>query len=173
VQLRAAHIPGIYNVNADMLSSQTQVYLTVWCLESKVFTKISEISNFAPQIDVFATSLTTKLPIYFSPVPDDNAAGLDAFQQSWNGWDVYLFPSFPLLSQVVQKLGASTNVSASLIYPHQPRKNWYPALRSLLQPPSTRIPLSTTNLQQPHNKATHPALQSLNLHAALYRSPRS
>ena len=55
-----------------------------------------------PQVDAFATSLNTLLPLYFSPLPDEKALAVDAMSQDWTLWDLYIFPPFPLLPAVVR-----------------------------------------------------------------------
>jgi hypothetical protein len=101
-------------------------------------------------------------------VPDDKAAGLDAFNQSWDGWNLYLFPPFSLLSQVIQKLATAKQARALLVYPAQPRRVWYPVLMALEHTEPLRLPMRNTLLRQPHNQARHPRLQVLNLHAAIF-----
>ena len=54
-----------------------------------------------PLIDLFATSLNTKLPLYCSLVPDPQAVFEDAFRHPWNDLDLYTFPSFPLIGRVI------------------------------------------------------------------------
>jgi hypothetical protein len=80
--------------------------------------------------------MNAQIKIYFSPVPDEKAAGLDAFNLSWDGWSVYLFPI------------------------------WYPGLMALTHSTPLRLLLRMSLLRQPHNAMTHPRLSLLNLHAA-------
>ena len=42
-------------------------------------------------IDLFATSLNARLPVYFAPVADPQSAGTDAMMQSWDGLQAYAF----------------------------------------------------------------------------------
>ena len=42
-------------------------------------------------VDMFATKLDHKLPIYVSPVPDANAMNIDVLNISWEGLDGYAF----------------------------------------------------------------------------------
>jgi hypothetical protein len=171
VRIRAAHIPGVLNLNADILSRATKVYATEWSLDKSVFRWLCASLHCAPLIDAFATSMNKQLPVYFSPVPDIEAAGLDAFNQSWAGMSVYLFPPFSLLPQVIQKLMSSTGVVALLVFPNQPRRPWFPVLMNITHSPLICLPLRRRLLQQPHNEALHQNLAVLNLHAALFRVP--
>ena len=51
-----------------------------------------------PMVDMFATKLNHKLPIYVSPVPDANAMNIDALNISWECLDGYAFcPHWPHL----------------------------------------------------------------------------
>ena len=73
--LRARHIPGCLNVMADLLTRSTQVQSTEWPL-LLVFKQICQ-KWFTPHVDIFATRLDHKVPLYVSLVPDKNA------------WDIY------------------------------------------------------------------------------------
>jgi hypothetical protein len=166
----AAHIPGNQNLQADILSRPDKIFATEWKLDSTTFRKICQHFNFKPRIDAFATALTAQLPIYFSPVPDEGAAGLDAFAQSWDGWDMYLFPPFSLYAQVISKLRRSQGTTALIIYPQQPRKPWFPGLQALMITQPFQLPRIQHVLTQSHSKVRHPALKILNLHAVLCKS---
>ena len=77
ITLKARHIPGCLNVMADLLSRLNQVQSTEWSLHPQVFTQICQ-KWFTPHVDLFATRLNHKLPLYMSPVPDPNAWDIDA-----------------------------------------------------------------------------------------------
>ena len=72
ITLKARHIPGCLNVMADLLSRSNQVQSTEWSLHPQVFKQICH-KWFTPPVDLFATHLNHKLPLYVSPVPDPNA----------------------------------------------------------------------------------------------------
>ena len=50
-------------------------------------------------VDLFATSLNYRLPMYFSPLNDPVVAGTDAFLQSWDGLQTYAFTVQALVQQ--------------------------------------------------------------------------
>ena len=77
ITLKARHIPGCLNVMADLLSRSNQVQSTEWSLHPQVFKQICQ-KWFTPHVDLFATHLNHKLPLYVSPVPDPKAWGIDA-----------------------------------------------------------------------------------------------
>ena len=58
---------------------------------------------FAPDADLFATHLNPKLPLYVSPVPDQNAWDIDALNINWSGLTAYAYPPTALLHRVIQK----------------------------------------------------------------------
>jgi hypothetical protein len=171
VEVRAAHIPGILNIHADALSRPQQVFATEWALDRAVFRWLCASCQFAPVIDAFATAANAQLPLFYSPIPAENAMGLDAFNQSWEGWSLYMFPPFALLSQVIQKLAASVGVKALLVFPYQPRRPWFPILMSLPHSKLIQLPLRRKLLTQPHSPAVHPQLATLRLHAAVFSGP--
>ena len=57
---------------------------------------------FTPHVDLFATRLNHKLPLYVSPVPDPNAWDKDALNINWLGLTAYAYPPTALLHQVIQ-----------------------------------------------------------------------
>ena len=52
---------------------------------------------FTPHVDLFATCLNHKVPLYVSPVPDQNAWDIDALNINWSGLTAYAYPSTALL----------------------------------------------------------------------------
>ena len=69
IQIRAKHIPGNLNVLADSLSRKDRVIQTEWELNHRAFNQICHWWH-QPMVDLFATKLNHKLPMYVSPVPD-------------------------------------------------------------------------------------------------------
>ena len=72
ITLKARHIPGCLNVMADLLSRSNQVQSTEWSLHPQVFKQICQ-KWFTPHVNLFATHLNHKLPLYVSPIPDPKA----------------------------------------------------------------------------------------------------
>ena len=103
IQIRAKHIPGNLNVLADSLSRKDKVIQTEWALNHRVFNQICHCWH-QPMVDLFATKLNHKLPMYVSPVPDGRAWETDALNISWEGLDAYVFCPVALIPQVIQKM---------------------------------------------------------------------
>ena len=82
ILLRARHIQACLNVIADSLSHRDKIIQREWSLHSKIFQMICQIWH-RPMVDMFATKLKNKLPLYVSPVPDPNAMAVDALNISW------------------------------------------------------------------------------------------
>ena len=57
-----------------------------------------------PSIDLFATCLNAKLPLYCSLVPDLQAVFEDAFRHPWDDLDLYAFPPFALVGRVIARV---------------------------------------------------------------------
>ena len=57
---------------------------------------------FTPHVDLFATRLNPKLPLYVPPVPDPNAWDIDAPNINWSGLTAYSYPLTALLHRVIQ-----------------------------------------------------------------------
>ena len=67
-----------------------------------------------PSVDLFATCLNAKLPLYCSLVPDPQAVFEDAFRHPWDNLDLYAFPPFPLVGRVIARVRESSRVAMTL-----------------------------------------------------------
>ena len=103
IALKARHIPGCLNVISDLLSRSNQVQSTEWSLHP-----CSNISFKSGFVDIFATGLNHKVPLYVSPVPDQNAWDIDALNINWSGLTAYAYLPMALLHRVIQKIRQSS-----------------------------------------------------------------
>ena len=103
ITLKARHIPGCLNVVADLLSRSNQVQSTEWSLQQQVFKQICQ-KWFTPHVDLFPTHVNHKVPLYVSPVPDQNAWDIDALNINWSGVTAYAYLPTALLYRVIQKI---------------------------------------------------------------------
>ena len=87
VHLDARYLPGESNVLADVLSRRGQVVGTEWSLHPQVARSLLRVWG-SPSIDLFATCLNAKLPLYCSLVPDPQAVFQDAFRHPWDDLDL-------------------------------------------------------------------------------------
>ena len=51
-------------------------------------------------IDLFATSLTARLPVFFAPAWEPKATGVDAFLHPWDNLQAYAFPPIAFIVRV-------------------------------------------------------------------------
>ena len=103
IQIRVRHVPGSLNVIADSLSRRDKVIQTELSLHQQVFNQICRVWH-TPMVDLFATHLNHKLPIYVSPVPNKKTGKIDALNICWEGLDNYVFCPVAILPQVIQKI---------------------------------------------------------------------
>ena len=157
-------IEGKKNVLADTLSRKGQIVNTEWSLNKQVCQSLWKLWG-CPQVDAFATSLTTRLPNYFSPHLDPCAIGVDALLQSWNHLDLYAFPPYAIIRRVVNKIRESENCRMTLIAPWWPQREWFPDLVELLIDSPRALPLRRDLLLQPMARALHAGLGTLQLTA--------
>ena len=106
----ARHIPGCLNVIADHLSRPNQPIPTEWSLHPKIMSRIF-------RVDMFATLSNSHLPRFMSPVLEPRALAVDALSQDWQGWSMYMFPPFPLLNKVIQKIRSTQVAEVILVAP--------------------------------------------------------
>ena len=91
ITLKARHIPGCLNVMANLLSRSNPSSAAEWSLHLQVFKQICH-KWFTPHVDLFATRLNHKLPLYVSPVQDQHAWDIDALSLNWLGLTAYAYP---------------------------------------------------------------------------------
>ena len=164
VHLDARYLPGESNVLADVLSRRGQVVGTEWSLHPQVARALLRAWG-NPSIDLFATCLNAKLPLYCSLVPDPQAVFEDAFRHPWNDLDLYAFPPFALVGRVIARVQESSRVAMTLVAPLWPEKEWFADLLLLLTQPPLALPCWDKLLRQPHCSLFHQGVHALNLHA--------
>ena len=163
ITLKARHIPGCLNVMADLLSRSNQVQSTEWSLHPQVFKQICQ-KWFTPHVDLFATHLNHKLPLYVSPIPDPRAWDIDALNINWTNLTAYAYPPTALLHKVIQKI-KQCHCLIIVIAPGWTGMPWFWDLVQLSTEIPLQLPVSTTLLKQSHKYVFHNNPQQLNLHA--------
>ena len=148
ITLKARHIPGCLNVMADLLSRSNQVQSTEWSLHPQVFKQICQ-KWFTPHVDLFATHLNHKLPLYVSPIPDLRAWDIDALNIDWTNLMAYAYPPTALLHKVIQKI-KQCHCLIIVIAPGWPGMPWFWDLVQLSTEIPLQLPVSTTLLKQSH-----------------------
>ena len=123
IRLAPQFLPGSNNVLADALSRPHQLPLTEWSLNVTVFLSLRRL--WPVQIVLFATSATHRCSISFSPFRDPRSAGTDAFLQSWDGLQAYVFHPVTVFPRVLAKLRASTGMELTLVAPHWAQRPWF------------------------------------------------
>ena len=150
-------IQGSLNSRADLLSRPNLVIGSEWTLHQQVVQEL--LRKWPAIIDLFATSLTARLPVFFAP------AGVDAFLQPWDNLQAYAFPPIAIIRRVILKLRNSHHCDLTLIAPFWPQKEWFPDLLELLSDIPIELPKRQDLLRQPHFHRFHENLQMLRLTA--------
>ena len=163
ITLKARHIPGCLNVMADLLSRSNQMQSTEWSLHPHVFKQICP-KWFTPHVDLFATHLNHKLPLYVSPVPRPKCLG---HRRSEHKLDCLCLPSNGSPSPGDPKI-RQCYCLIIVIAPGWPGMPWFWDLVQLSTEIPLQLPVSTTLLKQSHNYVFHSNPQHLNLHSSLW-----
>ena len=162
VTLVPQFIMGSQNVIADSLSCQDQIIGSEWTLSQDV---VDELGRKWPVVvDLLATFLNYRLPMYFFHLKDPMVVGTDAFLQSWDVLQAYAFPPFAVIHSVLNKLWSSRGTLVTLMAPLWPQE-WFPEPQSLAVAPPVSLPLRADLLRQPHVHCLHQNLHVLQLHA--------
>ena len=120
-------------------SCRDQVIGTEWSLHPQVARAL--LCRWgSPSIDLFMTSLSVKLPLYCSLVPDPQAVFEDAFRHPWANLDMYTFSPFPLVGRVVARVRETHNLSMTLVAPLWLEKVWFADLLLMLTQPPLALP---------------------------------
>ena len=126
-------------MSQDALSRPNQVIGSEWTLHQEVVDHL--VQKWPAVIDLFATSLTARLPVYFSSASDSRAAGTDALLQPWDNLQAYAFPPIAIIRRVLVKLRSLKNCELTLIAPFWPQREWFLDLLELL----SDIPITLSN----------------------------
>lgn len=129
ISLRVRHIPGRINILADRLSRSGKPISTEWSLNQLICNSIFLMTGH-PNIDLFATRLNNRLPLYVSPVPDNSALAIDAMSMNWDGIHAYAFPPFHIIPAILTKI-RMYRCKIVLIAPLWPHRTWFPELLHL------------------------------------------
>ena len=156
-------IQGSLNTRADLLSRPNLVIGSEWTLHHQVVQDL--LHQWPAIIDLFATSLTARLPVFFAPAWEPKATGVDAFLQPWDNLQAYAFPPIAIIRRVLLKLRASRNCDLTLVAPFWPQREWFPDLLELLSDIPIELPKRQDLLRQPHFHRFHENLQMLRLTA--------
>ena len=162
--LLVKHIPGDRNALADLLSRKDKVIHTEWTLVQSVVDTIFNIWD-KPNVDLFATRLNNRLPVFVSPMADPLAVDVDAMSITWRGMYAYVFPPFVMLGRVIDKILHDHPCELILIAPKWPNQSWYARILELVIDFPLALPLRKDLLSQPHNHQRHQSLQAVCLHA--------
>ena len=156
-------IQGSLNTRADLLSRPNLVIGSEWTLHQEVVQ--DHLHQWPAIIDLFATSLTARLPVFFAPAWEPKATGVDKFLQLWDNLQAYAFPPIAIIRRVLLRLRASHHCDLTLIAPFWPQREWFPDLLELLSDIPIELPKRRDLLRQPHFHRFHENLQMLRLTA--------
>ena len=137
ITLKVRHIPGRFNILADYLSRMLKPVLTEWWLSQTIANLVFSMTGY-PSIDLFATRLNNRLPMYVSPIPDSKALAIDTLSISWDHIHGYAFPLFHVIPAILNKI-CLFQCRIVLEAPVWPQRSWFPDLLQLLAPP-LRLP---------------------------------
>ena len=164
IVLLTQFVKGQNNVLADQLSRGSQSQPTEWTLSLEVCHLLWTLWG-TPLIDLFASRRNARLPLFCSPVLDQEAWAVDAMLQRWDGLFVYAFPPYAMVRSVLNKLKRSRGTTMILVAPWWPQREWFPDLFSLSLDHPRLLPQVPDLLSQPHSGEHHHGLRTLALTA--------
>ena len=162
--VRARHIPGKFNVEADQLSRSKQDLPTEWSLHPKVAQQIFDMW-FQPDVDLFATKYNNKCFKYVAPGPSEGAIAVDGLSFNLEGLEAYAYPPQQILMKLLQKFRMTSKCRLIVIAPNNPKQPWYPVLHELAVVEPFQLPHIRTLLKQPMRFSFYQYPEQLDLHA--------
>ena len=163
MSLTASFVPGKLNVLADLLSRSHQILPTEWTIVHSVLSPVWEFW-YKPQIDLFATRFSKRLPLFVSPVPDPQAWAIDALSVPWGNLIAYAFPPFPILGKVLKK-AREEQATMILVAPRWESQPWFPDLLDLIHEDPLPLKVGKKSIVQPRTGVPHGNPEHLQLHA--------
>ena len=97
ITLLRQFIQGSLNTRADLLNRPNLVIGSEWTLHQEVVQDL--LHQWPAIIDLFATSLTARLPVFFAPAWEPKAEMVDAFLQPWDNLQAYAFPLIAIIRE--------------------------------------------------------------------------
>ncbi|XDV35147.1 hypothetical protein PO909_005149 [Leuciscus waleckii] len=144
LSVRAAHIPGVLNRGADMLS-RNGIPQGEWRLHPGTVQLIWNHFGRA-EINLFATDENTHCQAFFSLTR--SPLGGNALTSCWPKARLYAFPPVKILPMVLCKI-REEKASVILVVPNWPNQPWFADMRELLAGPPWEIPLSCIRSSDP------------------------
>jgi hypothetical protein len=121
IAISAEHVKGEKNGVADSLSRLSRS--GDYSLKPGIFGSICKNLHVDPDVDVFATSKNTQLPMYISPLHTDDAPVRDALSVPWDEMLPLVHPPIPLIGKCLRKI-LTENATAVLVLPHWKGQSW-------------------------------------------------
>ena len=122
----------------------------------------SSVKWFILHVDLFATHLNHKVPLYVSPVLDHHAWDIDALNIIWSGLTAYAYPPVALLHMVIQ------NQAMQLLHCNNPRL----ARDALVLGPCAALNRDPTPLTSVNNTSQPVPQPSVSKQSTTFQPPR-
>jgi len=147
ILLHAQHLPGVLNTIADE-ESRIWSDRSEWKLSPILFQEINHLLG-PLSTDLFASRLSSQLPIFVSWKPDPLAVATDAFTQDWNTLPekLYANPPWSLIGRVLSLVHSQEVQELVLVAPVWKAQAWYPMLLQMLVRVPILIPQSLDTIQ--------------------------
>lgn len=166
LRIYATYINTKSNVIADSLSRMDKD-ASDFMLSKKCFQQICG-RLFMPDVDLFASQLTTQCERYWSWYPDPMSEGADAFTCLWKD-EFYAFPPFNMIGRVLNKI-CQDRCTGIVVAPFWPTQWWFPYFISLCVTDIMYFEPRNDLLYDPYTNRSHKLSTQVKIMAAVLSS---
>jgi len=163
ITITASYINTKDNVIADSLPRRAKDKSDMKLNESGFLDRCREFGQ--PNIDMFATYLTTQVDRFCSWLTDPKSETVDAFTIVWED-NFYAFPPFNLISRVLRKI-VINKVRGIVVVPFWPTQPWYPLFVKLSISKVVTFKAKKDSLYDPYSGRSHSLCRKVSLMSAL------
>ena len=117
---------------------------TEWSLDFTHLQTLLNTLSWCPDIDLFASHLNNKLPIYCSRARDPHSSWVDAFTLNWHDRKCYCFSPFSIIGKILNKIRQDRVEHMAMIVPFHPSSSWFPRFIQLAREPPLLLPRQFT-----------------------------
>ena len=158
-------VPGVDNILADEKSRVFTSETSEWSLPPDIFRTLLDIAP-EMEVDLFASHLNNKLPLFCSWVPTPGCMPVDAFTFDCNAKVCFCFPPCSMYLKCLDYIQTTRVKKLFMVIPWHPTAVWFPVMLKMMVQNPVFLPSHTGRslfLPFPSKLKHHPLHRNLKL----------